>query len=56
MTTLRIIGDYNDPWCECGECDMRFQLIWNRNPVYDHAEYCPFCGVEITEIVEDLDE
>ena len=36
-----------DDESQCTGCDMVFQVIWNRNPLYDQIEYCPFCGEEI---------
>ena len=38
------------PESHCSGCDMRFNLCWNRNPVYEKPEYCPFCGEEIEEV------
>ena len=29
---------------KCPECDVIYEVIWSRNPVYDHPEFCPFCG------------
>lgn len=40
---------YDGPSVTCSNCDMEFDVIWNRNPLYDHIEYCPFCGVELNE-------
>ena len=55
MAVIKLTGDYDDPWSECSSCDMRFQLFWQRTPAYDHPEYCPFCGDEVTETVGELD-
>jgi hypothetical protein len=35
---------------------MWFQLTWDRNPIYDGPEYCPFCGDEIEEVIDERDE
>lgn len=43
------------PESHCSGCDMRFNLCWNRNPVYDKPEFCPFCGEEIEEVNEQKD-
>lgn len=52
MSTLTVRdGGLDIPESHCSECDMRFNLCWNANPVYKSPEYCPFCGVEIEEIV-----
>ena len=45
----------DDVESHCSECDMRFSLFWNRNPVYDAPQYCPFCGDEIEETIEEGD-
>jgi uncharacterized paraquat-inducible protein A len=41
------------PESHCSECDMRFNLCWNRNPIYNKMEYCPFCGDEIEKVVDE---
>lgn len=43
------------PESHCDSCDMRFNLCWNGNPVYDKPEYCPFCGDEIEEVINETD-
>lgn len=40
------------PASECSSCDSAFWIFWNRNPVYERIEHCPFCGEEIEEFVE----
>jgi len=42
------------PQSHCDSCDMRFNLCWNRNSVYDKPEYCPFCGEEIEEVINEV--
>lgn len=37
----------------CDSCDMQFSVVWNRSPVYSSIEYCPFCGEEVEEIVDE---
>lgn len=61
MCILIDLGDFGDGLnmyrCDC--CDTEFSVIWNRNPVYNTFEYCPFCGDEIEGIEseeEDEDE
>jgi hypothetical protein len=54
MVKVRLTGDYNDPWLECDECDMRYQVCWNRNPLYSGIEYCPFCGSEAEVVVDEM--
>jgi uncharacterized paraquat-inducible protein A len=41
------------PESHCSECDMRFNLCWNRNPFYDEPKHCPFCGEEIEEVIDE---
>lgn len=55
MATMRLVGDYNEPEMQCDECDMRFTLFWQRTPLHDKIEYCPFCGVEVDEVVDELE-
>jgi len=43
------------PESHCSECDMRFNLCWNRNPIYDEPKHCPFCGEEIEEVIDERD-
>lgn len=33
-----------DEEVQCDSCEMIFTIIFNRNPVYDQPELCPFCG------------
>lgn len=57
MTTITISDCGMDiPESHCSECDMRFNLVWNRNHAFDGPEYCPFCGEEIEETVDERDE
>jgi hypothetical protein len=44
------------PTLECSECDTRFSITWNRNPIYDQPRYCPFCGEEIEVIVWEVED
>jgi hypothetical protein len=39
-----------------GYCDMRFHLCWNRNPIYNKPEFCPFCGEEIEETIDETND
>lgn len=41
------------PESKCSSCDMRFNLSWNRNLVYDKPEFCPFCGEEIEQTIDE---
>jgi hypothetical protein len=57
MCTITISDCGSDtPESQCSSCDMRFNLVWHRNPVYDKPEYCPFCGEEIEETIDERDE
>ena len=49
-TITRSEGGFELPDNQCSECDMRFNIAWGRNPVYEDIEFCPFCGEEIDEI------
>lgn len=55
---LRNIGTLGGelPTLECDGCDMRFSIVWDRNPVYEQPEHCPFCGEEVVEIVWEEEE
>lgn len=58
MCTLTNLGNMGDelPNLECDNCDMVFSVVWQRNPIYDEPEYCPFCGDEVEEIIWESDE
>jgi uncharacterized Zn-finger protein len=45
MATLTFIDE--EGFVQCSECDVTYQVVWSRNPVYDRLGYCPFCGEEI---------
>lgn len=51
MANLLISGNIDDFEYTCDSCEMTFTMYWNRNPIYDRIEYCPFCGAEIEEII-----
>ena len=52
--TVRDAG--NDiPESHCDNCEMRFFIAWNRNPVYESIEFCPFCGDDVNEVVDEVD-
>ena len=38
---------------ECETCGVVFQLTWNRDGVTDAIEFCPFCGSEVDELVQE---
>lgn len=41
----------------CDNCDSEFSLSFNQNLVKEHEEIvCPFCGLAIESIEEDLQE
>ena len=50
--TIRDCG-MDIPESHCDGCDTRFYLYWNRNLVYDKPEYCPFCGEEIEQVIDE---
>ena len=52
---VMLVLDYGDdrPWLKCSSCETVFQVVWNRTPVYDNIEYCPFCGDEIESFEEE---
>lgn len=54
MSNLKYAGcPFDDvPAHQCDGCDVVFTLTWNRDPVYDRPEFCPFCGDEIESIEE----
>lgn len=35
----------------CSSCEVRFNIAWQRDAVYQAPGYCPFCGEEIDEFV-----
>lgn len=54
MATLTLSNDGSElPESHCSGCDMRFNLCWHRNPIYNEPEYCPFCGEEIEEVIDE---
>lgn len=50
-----MFGDEREPELECDGCDMMFTLTWHRNPVYLGIEFCPFCGEEVEEILDQIE-
>lgn len=41
----------------CENCDSEFELKFNENLVKEHEEiFCPFCGLAIETIEEDITE
>jgi hypothetical protein len=48
-------GGMDTPESHCSECEMFFNLSWNRNPIYQEPQCCPFCGEEIDEIIDERD-
>lgn len=58
MSILTNLGNFGTdlPNLQCNNCDMIFSIVWNRNPIYDQPEYCPFCGDEVEEIVSEEEE
>lgn len=50
---VRSEGCLDIPDMECSECGAVFNLCWNRNPLFDGPEYCPFCGEEVEDIVDE---
>ena len=57
MATITISDTGMDiPNSHCDQCDINFGLIWQRNPVYDGIQFCPFCGEEVEEIIDELNE
>ncbi len=56
MTKMRCTGDFNDPWLECDDCGVSFQLVYNRSVETMHGiQYCPFCGDDVEEVVDELE-
>lgn len=55
MTTMRLVGEFNQPEMQCDDCDVRFTLYWQRDGIHDKVEYCPFCGEEVEEVVDELE-
>ena len=43
----------DDEFVRCDECDMIFSVVFNRNPIYDCVQYCPFCGAENEGLIEE---
>lgn len=57
MATITLSDTGMDiPESECSSCDMRFNLVWSRNPIYDLPQFCPFCGEEIEEYVDERED
>ena len=55
MTILYLTGDFNDHDIECGSCWISFKLYWQRDAFTKWIAYCPFCGEEVEEIVDQMD-
>lgn len=36
-----------DGTVQCSECDSRFLITFDPNPIYDQVEFCPFCGEDV---------
>jgi len=52
VTTITIRDDGSDvPESRCSDCDAVYYIYWNRSPLHDGPEYCPFCGDEIRETI-----
>lgn len=32
---------------QCFECETRFMVVFDRNPIYQSVEFCPFCGDQV---------
>lgn len=57
MATITLSDTGMDiPNSHCSECDMNFGLVWNRNLVYDRPDFCPFCGEEIEDYVDERED
>ena len=41
---------------QCDNCDAEFKIKHNLDEKYYEVMFCPFCGGEIAEEVEDSDE
>lgn len=53
MTIIHQVGPFDSPNMICEQCEMDFQIIWARSLVYEKPEYCPFCGEEIEEWLDE---
>jgi len=56
MTTMRLVGDPDNPELQCDSCGMIFQVIWQNNGHTEGIEYCPFCGTEVEEFETEWSE
>lgn len=56
MCVMTLIGDYNDPEIQCDGCEVIFNLFWQRDGIHDRINYCPFCGDDVEEIVDDTED
>lgn len=54
MTIMRQIGDFNDPRMKCDACDQVFIIAWQNDGV-TKMEYCPFCGSDVEDIVDEME-
>lgn len=54
MANMRLVGDFNAPEMECDACDVRFTLYWQRKAYTTQVSFCPFCGEEVDETIDEL--
>lgn len=40
----------------CDECESEFRLIYNASETSGLAKFCPFCGSDIWQDIEEEDE
>ena len=52
MADMKLIGSYDDPDYECQECEAKFKLYFQISCDWQKIEFCPFCGVEVDEVID----
>lgn len=48
--------DLGIPDTTCDSCDVTFNICWNAGSGFDSLQFCPFCGEEVDETVQDESE
>jgi hypothetical protein len=44
-------GGLDTPECQCSVCEMTFFIYWRPSVRYHRPDYCPFCGIKITDVI-----
>jgi hypothetical protein len=56
MANLIVFGPYDDQRTKCDECNREFILFWQRQFPGDAPRYCPFCGDDVEDIIDEVED